>query len=84
MANHPSAKKAARQAIKRRAHNRTLNVTLKTAIKKVRAAKTKTDGEVIFKESTKALDKLAAKGIIHRNKAANQKSKLSKFVKTLP
>ncbi|MBM4166239.1 MAG: 30S ribosomal protein S20 [Ignavibacteria bacterium] len=84
MANHPSAKKAARQAIKRRAHNRILNTVLKTAIKKVRVAKNKTDGEPIFKESIKVLDKMASKGIIHKNKAANQKSKLSKFVKTLP
>ena len=83
MAKHLSAIKAARQAQRHRVANKKVDSTLKSALKNVRAAKTKTDGETLLKATTKLLDRLAAKGNIHKNKAANQKSKLSKFVKSL-
>ena len=56
---------------------------LKTHIKKVRSAETKEQGESLFRETTSLLDKMVNKGIIHRNKAANQKSKLATIVNQL-
>ena len=83
MAKHQSAIKAARQAERHREANKKIESTLKSALKKVRAASTKSDGETALKATTKLLDRLATKGNIHKNFAANKKSKLSKFVKTL-
>ena len=56
---------------------------MKTAIKHVRSANTKGQGEAALLKAVSLLDSMASKGIIHRNKAANQKSKLTKFVKKL-
>jgi small subunit ribosomal protein S20 len=49
-------------------------------IKNVRTAKDKDAGAAALKTAVKALDQLGAKGLIHKNKAANQKSALTKFV----
>jgi len=56
---------------------------MKNAIKRVRSAKDKTSAASELRKTVKLLDQLAAKGIIHPNKAANDKSKLSRFVNTL-
>jgi small subunit ribosomal protein S20 len=56
---------------------------MKTLIKRVRSAQAKDQATVALKKAVKFLDQLAAKGVIHRNKAANQKSKLTKFVNSL-
>lgn len=83
MANHPSAAKAARQALRHREANKTKITRVKSVLKNVRSATTKAAGEALLKETNKLLDKMASQGIIHKNKAASQKSKLSKFVKKL-
>jgi len=56
---------------------------MRTAIKGVLAAENKDDAVLKFSQTQSLLDKLAAKGIIHRNKAANQKARLAVFVKNL-
>jgi small subunit ribosomal protein S20 len=80
MAQHKSAEKRARQNIKRHARNKASLTKMKTLIKNVRTAKDKEAGVVALKTAVKALDQLGAKGLIHKNKAANQKSSLTKFV----
>ena len=83
MAQHASAEKAARQAEKRNLRNRSARAKMKTAIKKIRVEKEKAKATIALTKVVKLLDQLAAKGIIHKNKAANQKSALMKFVNKL-
>lgn len=83
MAQHASAEKQARKATKRRLVNRHYMSSMKTALKRVRDAKEKEKAQEALKKAVKVLDQLAAKGIIHKNKAANQKSQLTKFVKAM-
>jgi small subunit ribosomal protein S20 len=56
---------------------------MKTMIKNVRTAKEKAKAQEALQKTVKLLDRLAAKGLIHRNKAANQKSKLTKLVNAM-
>ncbi|MBC7780718.1 MAG: 30S ribosomal protein S20 [Proteobacteria bacterium] len=86
MANSAQARKRARQADVQRAHNTTLRSTLRTAIKKVRAAidaGNKTDAQAVLLSSVAVIDRIADKGIIHKNKAARHKSRLSAAVKAI-
>lgn len=84
MANTLQAKKRARQAEKHRQHNMTLRSKLRTAIKKIHAAiaaKDKKAANTSFREAQPVIDKLAGKGIIHRNKAARHKSRINAQIK---
>ncbi len=83
MAQHKSAEKRARQAGRRQDRNTVWKTRMRTAIKKVRAAKDRAAAEVELKRTVKLLDQLAARGVIHRNKAANQKSALTLLVNRL-
>lgn len=83
MANHKSAEKRIRANETKRVRNRYQHKTTRTAIKSLRAAKTKTEAQGILKEVSSMIDKLAKKNIIHWKKAANQKSKLAKLVNKL-
>jgi len=83
MAQHKSAFRRMRSSARREEQNRHYSSLMKTAIKRVRSATTKEKGEVALLRAVSILDSLAAKGIIHRNKAANQKSKLTTFVNKL-
>jgi len=83
MAQHKSSEKRIRSTERRSARNAEQKSTMKTLIKKVRSEKDKTKAEVILKETVSVLDKLARKNVIHPNKAANQKSKLTKAVNKL-
>lgn len=86
MANSASAKKRARQAIKRRAHNMSLRSGMRTAVKKVESLILEGNKETAiaaYKTAVKALDAAVSKGLIHVNKAARKKSRLNKHVKTL-
>lgn len=56
---------------------------MRTAIKKVRTSKEKEKAATALKLVAKLLDQLAARGIIHRNNAANKKSSLKKYVNSL-
>ncbi|MCC7421935.1 MAG: 30S ribosomal protein S20 [Planctomycetaceae bacterium] len=78
MPNTQSAKKALRQNLKRRALNRTQRSALKTVLKKVRtAAATGSDAKTQLSLAYKSLDQAAAKRLIHPNKAARLKSRLT-------
>jgi small subunit ribosomal protein S20 len=83
MAQHKSAEKRARQNIKRHARNKSSLTKMKTLIKNVRSAKDKDAGVAALKTAVKALDQIGSKGLIHKNKASNQKSALTKFVNKL-
>jgi small subunit ribosomal protein S20 len=83
MAQHKSAEKRARTTKRRTARNAQWKTRMRTAIKKVRTLKEKAKAEAELRKTVKLLDQLAAKGIIHRNKAANQKSALTKLVNSL-
>ena len=86
MANSPQAKKRARQAEKRRQHNASLRSTVRTSIKKVIAAIAGGNAEeakAAFAAAVPVIDRMADKGIIHKNKAARHKSRLSAQVKAL-
>lgn len=84
MATHQSAIKRMRQSEKRAAKNRQERSALKTMTKKVLAAPSQAEAKVLLNEVTSALDKMARKNVIHRNKAANQKSRLARFANKLP
>ena len=80
MANIASAKKRARQAVRRRDHNASFKSRFRTYLKKVIAAIETGDKEAAtanFKEAQPIIDKMVSKGIIHKNKAARHKSRLS-------
>ncbi|MFZ2542007.1 MAG: 30S ribosomal protein S20 [Gallionella sp.] len=86
MANTAQARKRARQAVKQNAHNSSLRSELRTAIKKVAKAieaGDKTTAQTVYKESVSALDSIADKKIIHKNKAARHKSRLSAAIKAM-
>ena len=77
MANHSATKKDVRQAAKRRERNKFYGKTTRNAIRDFRAASGK-DASAKFPEVASMIDKLAKRGIIHKNKAANLKSKLAR------
>lgn len=83
MAQHKSALKRIRQSERARLRNRGYKSRLRTAIKKLRMLNNKEEAENEYRHVTSLLDKLVAKGIIHRNNAANKKAKLAHFVAQL-
>ena len=86
MANSPQARKRARQAERRRAHNASLRSLVRTVIKKVYAAVQSGDpaaARSAYDNAVPVIDRMADKGIIHKNKAARHKSRLSAQVKAL-
>ena len=86
MANTPQARKRARQAEKRRSHNASLRSLVRTNIKRVVAAIQSGDAEQAREAYSKAvpvIDRMADKGIIHKNKAARHKSRLNAQIKAL-
>ena len=86
MANSPQAKKRARQSEKRRTHNSSLRSLVRTVIKKVNAAIGSGDpaaSKSAYDNAVPVIDRLADKGIIHKNKAARHKSRLNAQVKAL-
>ncbi|MDX2196655.1 MAG: 30S ribosomal protein S20 [Cytophagales bacterium] len=83
MANHKSAIKRIRSNEAKRLRNRYQLKTTRTYVKKLRMTKAKSEAEVLYKEVSSMLDKLAKKNIIHWKNAANKKSKLAKYVNSL-
>ena len=79
VATHASALKAHRQSIKNREHNRQFRSRLRGALKSIRAAIDSNDlaaAKSALKETISLIDKMASKGIIHRNAASRYKSRL--------
>lgn len=83
MANHLSAKKRIRQSEKRRLHNKYYAKTTRNAIKTLRELADKKEAEAMLPKVASMLDKLAKRNIIHKNKAANLKSKLTVHINAL-
>ena len=86
MANSAQARKRARQSVKQRAHNASLRTAFRTAVQKVLKAVEAGDkaaAQAVYKESVKIIDRIADKGVFHKNKAARHKSRLSAKVKAL-
>ena len=80
MANTPSAKKRARQAVVRRARNVGERSMIRTYIKKVYyaiEAGDKANAESAYKEACPIIDRMAGKGLIHANKASRHKSRMN-------
>lgn len=76
---HASAIKAHRQSLKHRDHNRQLRARLRSALKSIRSAVDDRDlsaAKSALRETTSLIDKMASKGIIHRNAASRYKSRL--------
>jgi small subunit ribosomal protein S20 len=80
MANHKATKKDVRQATKRRERNKYYGKTTRNAVRELKALTDKAAAKKELPEVVSMIDKLAKRGIIHKNKAANLKSKLSKKV----
>lgn len=79
MANHKATKKDVRQSAKRRERNKFYGKTTRNAIRDLKAVESK-DAAAKFPLVASMIDKLAKRGIIHKNKAANLKSKLSRKI----
>ena len=80
MATHASALKAHRQSLKNRDHNRQFRARLRNALRNVRTAIDGNDlagARTALKQTISLIDKMASKGIIHRNAAGRYKSRLT-------
>jgi small subunit ribosomal protein S20 len=83
MANHKSALKRIRQTATRTLRNKYQHKTTRNAIKALRDSSDKKEAAAMLPKVSSMVDKLAKKNIIHSNKAANLKSKLTKHVASL-
>ncbi len=83
MANHKSSLKRIRQTNTRKLHNRYYAKTARHAVRDLRATTDKATAAGMLPNVSKMLDKLAKRNIIHKNKAANLKSKLAIYVNKL-
>ncbi len=86
MANSPQARKRARQAEKRRKHNASRRSMMRTYIKKVVRAIEAGEKEAAveaYKAAVPIIDRMANKGLIHKNKAARHKSRLNAHIKAM-
>ena len=86
MANTAQARKRARQSVALNMHNSSLRSMFRTAIKRVRTAIDTGDKAAaadVLQKATSVIDRVADKNIIHKNKAARHKSRLSAAIKSL-
>jgi small subunit ribosomal protein S20 len=86
VANIASAKKRARQSEKHRQHNASFRSMVRTYIKKVQAAISagnKDNAKAAYTAAVPVIDRMADKGIIHKNKAARHKSRLNAQLKAM-
>ncbi|MGE5518448.1 MAG: 30S ribosomal protein S20 [Candidatus Dadabacteria bacterium] len=83
MANHKATKKDVRQSAKRRERNRYYGKTTRNALRDFKALEEKAAAGDKLPEVISMLDKLAKRGVIHKNKASNLKSKLTKRVNAI-
>jgi small subunit ribosomal protein S20 len=86
LANIKSAKKRALQSEKRRQHNASRRSMTRTSLKKILAAIAsgdKTAAQTAYSAAVPLLDRMATKGLIHKNKAARHKSRLAAQIKAL-
>lgn len=83
MANHKSALKRIRSNEAKRLRNKYQHKTTRTFIKRLKETTDKKQGEELLSQVLGMVDKLAKKNIIHKNKAGNLKSQLTKHVSAL-
>ncbi len=83
MANHQSALKRIRQTETRRLHNRYYAKTMRNAVRKFRTLTDKKEAADSLPKLYEMIDRLSKKGIIHKNKAGNLKSKITKYANNL-
>jgi len=86
LANSPQARKRAKQSEKRRSQNASQRSMVRTYIKRVHGAVETNDAEAAgaaLAQAVPIIDKMVSKGIMHKNQAARQKSRLNKRVKAL-
>jgi small subunit ribosomal protein S20 len=83
MANHKSALKRVRQTETRNARNRYQHKTARNAVRDLRATKDKKAAAELLPKVSAMLDKLAKNNVIHKNKAANLKSSVTRHVQAL-
>jgi small subunit ribosomal protein S20 len=83
MANHQATKKDMRQSAKRRERNRYYGKTTRNAIRDIRTIEEKAAASDKLPEVISMIDKLAKRGVIHKNKASNLKRKLTKRTNAL-
>jgi small subunit ribosomal protein S20 len=87
MANIASARKRARQALKRRERNMSLRTAARSAIKEVKkaiAAGNKANATTALEKSRAIIDRVVAKGVLHPNAASRHKRRLAHAIKSLP
>jgi len=83
MANHKSSLKRIRQSETRTVRNKYGAKTARNAVKKLRSTTNKAEAAEMLPKVSAMLDKLAKKNVIHKNKASNLKSKLTRHVKSI-
>ncbi|MDP3462498.1 MAG: 30S ribosomal protein S20 [Bacteroidales bacterium] len=83
MANHKSSIKRIRQNNTRRLHNRYYAKTMRTSLKKFRSLTDKTEATAMLPKLQAMIDKLAKRKVIHKNKAGNLISKITRFTAKL-
>lgn len=83
MANHKSSIKRIRQSERKRVHNKYYGRTTRNAVRKLQATTDKNEATELLPKVSSMLDKLAKTNVIHKNKAANLKSQITKYVNTL-
>ena len=86
MANIKSAKKRARQAVKRNLHNASPRSMMRTSVKRILKAieaGDKAGAETAYKTAEPLLDRFSARGLIHKNKAARHKSRITARIKAM-
>jgi small subunit ribosomal protein S20 len=84
MPHHKSAAKRVITNEQRRQSNIAARTRLRSAVRSVRAAKTRAEGSEAYRSVTAMLDRTAAKGVIKKETASRHKARLAKFVSTLP
>lgn len=83
MPQHKSAIKRLRQSKKRQQHNKGRRTKLRTLVNKVHTSSDKAEAEENLKNAVSFIDRITTKGILHKNTAARQKSKLTQYVNNL-
>lgn len=84
MPHHKSAAKRVVTNEKRRLRNIAATSRVRTAVKAVRSATTRSAGEAALRSTVSILDRTAARGVIKREAASRQKARLAQFVAKLP
>lgn len=83
MANHKSALKRIRSSETKRLRNKYQHKSTRTAIRKLRGTTDKAEATALLKTVSSMVDKLARRNVIHKNKASNLKSSLTKHVNAM-